>query len=168
MSDLQSKQSISFTIMYIYNAATVVIAARMLPGSLNESSTATLERIWQRARLILRGYEAYGNNTSRMLLVLEQLYERVDELCQGQERTRSVFASSGEQSDAEGPSEESTVGSSSRPFIPVMEDITSSATSPDVDEVFSNINAMELNFDWNDSSWLQYGGPGMDETQPHP
>lgn len=157
-----------YNIMYIYNAGTVIIAARILPAISNEISATTLERTWRKARLVLQSYQTYGNNTNRLLVILDQLYERVNEAREGQGQTQSTFANSGEQSATEEALEGSRTESSTQPSVSAMEDTASSAASPDMDEVFSSINAMDLNFNWNDMSWLQHGVVDVDDPQHEP
>ncbi|KAJ5818968.1 hypothetical protein N7474_004559 [Penicillium riverlandense] len=66
-----------YNILYVYTAATVLIAGRLCPAILEEVTEATVTRSWNCALEILRKYQSYSTSARRCVAALEILYERV-------------------------------------------------------------------------------------------
>ncbi|KAG2420492.1 hypothetical protein HFD88_000104 [Aspergillus terreus] len=66
-----------YNILYVYTAATVIIAGRLCPAILEEVTESALTRSWNSALEILRKYQSYSTSARRCVAALEILYERV-------------------------------------------------------------------------------------------
>ncbi|GES66788.1 C6 transcription factor [Aspergillus terreus] len=66
-----------YNILYVYTAATVIIAGRLCPAILEEVTESALTRSWDSALEILRKYQSYSTSARRCVAALEILYERV-------------------------------------------------------------------------------------------
>ncbi|RDW76781.1 transcription factor domain-containing protein [Aspergillus mulundensis] len=65
-----------YNILYVYTAATVIIASRLCPPILEEVTEAVITRSWNYALEILRKYQSYSTSARRCVAALEILYER--------------------------------------------------------------------------------------------
>ncbi|KAL4920044.1 fungal-specific transcription factor domain-containing protein [Aspergillus aurantiobrunneus] len=65
-----------YNILYVYTAATVIVASRLCPTILEEISESALTRSWNCALEILRKYQSYSTSARRCVAALEILYER--------------------------------------------------------------------------------------------
>ncbi|KAL4899620.1 hypothetical protein BDW74DRAFT_189000 [Aspergillus multicolor] len=65
-----------YNILYVYTAATVIIASRLCPPILDEVTEAAITRSWNDALEILRKYQSYSTSARRCVAALEILYER--------------------------------------------------------------------------------------------
>ncbi|KAL3452764.1 fungal-specific transcription factor domain-containing protein [Aspergillus insuetus] len=66
-----------YNILYVYTAATVLIAAYLCPAILDEVTEASIATSWDTALEILRKYQSYSTSARRCVAALEILYERV-------------------------------------------------------------------------------------------
>ncbi|KAL4898080.1 C6 transcription factor [Aspergillus ambiguus] len=66
-----------YNILYVYTAATVIIAGRLCPAILEEVTESALTRSLNSALEILRKYQSYSTSARRCVAALEILYERV-------------------------------------------------------------------------------------------
>ncbi|KAF7586738.1 hypothetical protein BBP40_008381 [Aspergillus hancockii] len=66
-----------YNILYVYTAATVLIAGYICPTVLDEVTEAAITRSWNGALEVLRKYQAYSTSARRCVAALEILYERV-------------------------------------------------------------------------------------------
>ncbi|OOQ82807.1 putative C6 transcription factor [Penicillium brasilianum] len=66
-----------YNILYIYTAATVLIAGRLSPTILAEISEPSITRSWNCALEILRKYQSHSTSARRCVAALEILYEQV-------------------------------------------------------------------------------------------
>ncbi|KAF7624981.1 hypothetical protein AFLA_001856 [Aspergillus flavus NRRL3357] len=66
-----------YNILYVYTAATVLIAGYLCPAVLDEVTEAAITRSWNCALEILRKYQSYSTSARRCVAALEILYERV-------------------------------------------------------------------------------------------
>ncbi|PWY68401.1 putative C6 transcription factor [Aspergillus heteromorphus CBS 117.55] len=66
-----------YNILYIYTAATVLIAGRLCPTILEEVTEAKMTQSWNCALEVLRKYHSYSTSARRCVAALEILYERV-------------------------------------------------------------------------------------------
>ncbi|KAL2820921.1 fungal-specific transcription factor domain-containing protein [Aspergillus cavernicola] len=66
-----------YNILYVYTAATVLIASRLCPAILQEVTETATTRSWNCALEILRKYQSYSTSARRCVAALEILYERV-------------------------------------------------------------------------------------------
>ncbi|KAJ5114253.1 hypothetical protein NUU61_000012 [Penicillium alfredii] len=66
-----------YNILYIYTAATVLIAGRLCSGIIAEVAEAAVTRSWDCALEILRKYQGYSTSARRCVAALEILYEQV-------------------------------------------------------------------------------------------
>ncbi|KAL3484417.1 fungal-specific transcription factor domain-containing protein [Aspergillus germanicus] len=66
-----------YNILYVYTAATVLIAAYLCPAILDEVTEASITTSWDTALEILRKYQSYSTSARRCVAALEILYERV-------------------------------------------------------------------------------------------
>ncbi|KAL5340262.1 fungal-specific transcription factor domain-containing protein [Aspergillus crustosus] len=67
-----------YNILYVYTAATVLIASRLCPAILEEVSEPAITRSWNCALEILRKYQSYSTSARRCVAALEILYEQVE------------------------------------------------------------------------------------------
>ncbi|KAL5001359.1 fungal-specific transcription factor domain-containing protein [Aspergillus recurvatus] len=65
-----------YNILYVYTAATVLIASRLCPSVLAEVTEAAITRSWNCALEVLRKYQRYSTSARRCVAALEILYER--------------------------------------------------------------------------------------------
>ncbi|KAL4814443.1 fungal-specific transcription factor domain-containing protein [Aspergillus spinulosporus] len=65
-----------YNILYVYTAATVLVASRLCPSVLEEVTEAAITRSWNCALEILRKYQSYSTSARRCVAALEILYER--------------------------------------------------------------------------------------------
>ncbi|KAL4877987.1 fungal-specific transcription factor domain-containing protein [Aspergillus karnatakaensis] len=66
-----------YNILYVYTAATVLIASRLCPAIFEEVSEPAITRSWKCALEILRKYQTYSTSARRCVAALEILYEQV-------------------------------------------------------------------------------------------
>ncbi|KAF3398019.1 hypothetical protein F1880_006501 [Penicillium rolfsii] len=66
-----------YNILYIYTAATVLIAARLSPTILADIPESSITRSWNFALEILRKYQSHSTSARRCVAALEILYEQV-------------------------------------------------------------------------------------------
>ncbi|PLB35594.1 transcription factor domain-containing protein [Aspergillus candidus] len=66
-----------YNILYVYTAATVLIAGRLCPAVLEDVTEVAITRSWNDALEILRKYQSYSTSARRCVAALEILYERV-------------------------------------------------------------------------------------------
>ncbi|KAJ0426889.1 C6 transcription factor [Aspergillus carlsbadensis] len=66
-----------YNILYVYTAATVLIASYLCPAILDEVTEASITTSWDTALEILRKYQSYSTSARRCVAALEILYERV-------------------------------------------------------------------------------------------
>ncbi|KAI9370712.1 fungal-specific transcription factor domain-containing protein [Aspergillus egyptiacus] len=66
-----------YNILYVYTAATVLIASRLCPAILEEVTEEATTRSWNCALEILRKYQSYSSSARRCVAALEILYEQV-------------------------------------------------------------------------------------------
>ncbi|KAL3463887.1 fungal-specific transcription factor domain-containing protein [Aspergillus heterothallicus] len=66
-----------YNILYVYTAATVLIASYLCPTILEEVTEASITTSWETALEILRKYQSYSSSARRCVAALEILYERV-------------------------------------------------------------------------------------------
>ncbi|RAL15779.1 transcription factor domain-containing protein [Aspergillus homomorphus CBS 101889] len=66
-----------YNILYVYTAATVLIAGRLCPAILEEVTEPAIGQSWHHALEILRKYHSYSTSARRCVAALEILYERV-------------------------------------------------------------------------------------------
>ncbi|KAL4757724.1 transcription factor domain-containing protein [Aspergillus foveolatus] len=65
-----------YNILYVYTAATVLVASRLCPSVIEEVTEAAITRSWNCALEILRKYQSYSTSARRCVAALEILYER--------------------------------------------------------------------------------------------
>ncbi|KAL4793685.1 C6 transcription factor [Aspergillus venezuelensis] len=65
-----------YNILYVYTAATVIIAGRLCPAIMSEITEVAITHFWNCALEILRKYQSYSNSARRCVAALEILYER--------------------------------------------------------------------------------------------
>jgi hypothetical protein len=68
-----------FNILFIYTAATVLVAARLRSAIVSEVTEVAIARSWQHAIEILNRYEALGASAQRAVATLQILYDKVPE-----------------------------------------------------------------------------------------
>ncbi|GFF32021.1 hypothetical protein IFM58399_03077 [Aspergillus lentulus] len=66
-----------YNILYVYTAATVLIAGRLRSAILEEVTEPAISRSWNCALEILRSYHNYSSSARRCVAALEILYEKV-------------------------------------------------------------------------------------------
>ncbi|GAQ10251.1 hypothetical protein ALT_7572 [Aspergillus lentulus] len=66
-----------YNILYVYTAATVLIAGRLRSAILEEVTEPAISRSWNCALEILRSYHSYSSSARRCVAALEILYEKV-------------------------------------------------------------------------------------------
>ncbi|KAJ5146670.1 hypothetical protein N7526_000022 [Penicillium atrosanguineum] len=66
-----------YNILYIYTAATVLIAGRLCSAIVSEVTEASITHSWECALEILRKYQKYSTSARRCVAALEILYEKV-------------------------------------------------------------------------------------------
>ncbi|PKX93596.1 transcription factor domain-containing protein [Aspergillus novofumigatus IBT 16806] len=66
-----------YNILYVYTAATVLIAGRLRSAILEEVTETAITRSWNCALEILRSYHSYSSSARRCVAALEILYEKV-------------------------------------------------------------------------------------------
>ncbi|KAL5051329.1 hypothetical protein BDW71DRAFT_214261 [Aspergillus fruticulosus] len=65
-----------YNILYVYTAATVLIASRLCPSILAEITETAITRSWNCALEVLRKYQSYSTSARRCVAALEILYEQ--------------------------------------------------------------------------------------------
>ncbi|KAL4933264.1 transcription factor domain-containing protein [Aspergillus undulatus] len=65
-----------YNILYVYTAATVIIASRLCPAIMEEVTEFAVTHSWNCALEILRKYQSYSTSARRCVAALEILYER--------------------------------------------------------------------------------------------
>ncbi|PYH42286.1 transcription factor domain-containing protein [Aspergillus saccharolyticus JOP 1030-1] len=66
-----------YNILYIYTAATTLIASHLCPAIISEITSEAITNSWNHALEILRNYHRYSTSARRCVAALEILYERV-------------------------------------------------------------------------------------------
>ncbi|XRM42332.1 hypothetical protein ABZX51_005556 [Aspergillus tubingensis] len=66
-----------YNILYVYTAATVLIAGRLCPAILEEVTEAAITQSWENALEVLQRYHSHSTSARRCVAALEILYERV-------------------------------------------------------------------------------------------
>ncbi|KAK1138868.1 hypothetical protein N8T08_001739 [Aspergillus melleus] len=66
-----------YNILYVYTAATVLIAGRLCPSVVEEITDVAISRSWNYALGILRKYQSYSTSARRCVAALEILYQSV-------------------------------------------------------------------------------------------
>ncbi|RAL01245.1 transcription factor domain-containing protein [Aspergillus ibericus CBS 121593] len=66
-----------YNILYVYTAATVLIAGRLCPAILDEVTETAIAQSWDSALEVLRRYHSHSTSARRCVAALEILYERV-------------------------------------------------------------------------------------------
>ncbi|PWY91705.1 C6 transcription factor [Aspergillus sclerotioniger CBS 115572] len=66
-----------YNILYVYTAATVLIAGRLCPAVLDEVTEAAMSQSWDSALGVLRRYHSHSTSARRCVAALEILYDRV-------------------------------------------------------------------------------------------
>ncbi|RAH57691.1 C6 transcription factor [Aspergillus piperis CBS 112811] len=66
-----------YNILYVYTAATVLIAGRLCPAILEEVTEAAITQSWGNALEVLQRYHSHSTSARRCVAALEILYERV-------------------------------------------------------------------------------------------
>jgi hypothetical protein len=66
-----------YNIMFIYTAATILIAARLHSAISTEIPNTSIMESWRQAIFVLKRYESFGVNVKRLLVALEILFQQV-------------------------------------------------------------------------------------------
>nr|XP_001394041.2 C6 transcription factor [Aspergillus niger CBS 513.88] len=66
-----------YNILYVYTAATVLIAGRLCSAILEEVTEAAMTQSWENALEVLQRYHSHSTSARRCVAALEILYERV-------------------------------------------------------------------------------------------
>ena len=78
-SDIGALSPWWFNILFVYTAATVLVAARLRSAIASEITEVEIARSWQHAIEILSRYEAFGPSAQRVVATLQILYDKVPE-----------------------------------------------------------------------------------------
>jgi hypothetical protein len=78
-NDIGSLAAWWFNVLFIYTAATVLVAARLRSAIVSEIAEEAIARSWQHAIEILNRYEAFGASAQRVVATLQILYDKVPE-----------------------------------------------------------------------------------------
>lgn len=66
-----------YNIMYLYTAATIIIAARLQPLILADVSEDAIDQAWREAVTTLKKYELYGKVVRRLLATIQLLAQQI-------------------------------------------------------------------------------------------
>lgn len=152
-----------FNILFLYTAATVLVAARLRSAIVAEVTELAIARSWQRAIEILNRYEAFGASAQRVVATLQILYDKVPE-----QYWQSKFQPPTDDMAVEGtqtlqPGTQSVSGTGSQswnvpsPWLPTNNvDAASGAPSQSArtETSLGYFDHFDFNFDVNDVSWL--------------
>ena len=152
-----------FNVLFIYTAATVLVAARLRSAIVSDISEDAIAQSWQHAIEILNRYEAFGASAQRVVATLQILYDKVPERYL-QYKTQPPANEVGRERSQNGqpePDSTSGVGSQSWDFpSPWPQNNRSEATrmagpqTTGTETRLGYFDNFDFNFDVNDVSWL--------------
>jgi|SRR2546423_3790712 len=148
-----------FNILFIYTAATVLVAARLRSAIVSEISEDAIAQSWRHAIEILNRHEAFGASAQRVVATLQILYDKVPERYLHYKAQPQSYNMAGEDAPntQSGPDSSSVSGSQTWNFPSpwphkLDEEAVPQTTGTDTNlGCFSNF---DFNFDVNDVSWL--------------
>ena len=147
-----------YNALFVYTAATVLVAARLHPSITAEVSEEAITQSWRNALDILHSYESYGPSARQIVATLEILFDKVP---QKYWQHRSQPLSSGnlgsQVSNVQQP--DGGVGNKTENQIPPewLQNKYSGLVVPQtniVDDSLDYLDNFEFSFDVNDLSWL--------------
>ena len=151
-----------FNVLFIYTAATVLVAARLQSAILSEISEDAIALSWQHAIEILNRYEAFGASAQRVVATLQILYDKVPERYlqyKIQPQTSNMAAEDAPNAQSP-PNPNSGVGSQSWGFSspwPQNNNKIDGVAVPQTTGTETNLGYLDnfdFTFDVNDVSWL--------------
>lgn len=158
--DIGSLAAWWYNVLFVYTAATVLLAARLRTGIVGEISEEAIAQSWQHAIEILNRYEAFGTSAQRVVATLQILYDKVPErYMQHKFQPQTNTAAEYVQHMQSDPDSVSGVGSQSWSFpspFPQTHKVEDVAV-PQPTGTETNLGYFEnfdFNFDVNDVSWL--------------
>jgi hypothetical protein len=152
-----------FNVLFIYTAATVLVAARLRSAIVSEIAEEAIARSWQHAIEILNRYEAFGASAQRVVATLQILYDKVPERylqykIQPQADDMAMQGAPNEQSGTEAVSR---VGSQNwaypPPWLQNNKVNVAGPAAPQTARIETSLGYLDnfdFNFDVNDVSWL--------------
>lgn len=145
--------------MYLYTAATVILAARLQPLILADVSEDAIDSTWQIAISTLEMYEPYGKVVRRLLATIKLLAQQVPESYMEYRRRNVPAGNTDNNSDVGVSNLDSTKSTANSQRIP--DDDYPGINIPADDETFlgdkdafADLNSTDFTFDPNDISWL--------------
>jgi hypothetical protein len=148
-----------FNVLFIYTAATVLVAARLRSAILSEISEDAIALSWQHAIEILNRYEAFGASAQRVVATLQILYDKVPERYlqyKIQPQTSNMDAEDAPNLQPR-PNPNSRVGSQSWGIPPGWPQNNNKLEVPQTAGTETSLgyfDNFDFNFDVNDVSWL--------------
>ena len=151
-----------FNVLFIYTAATVLVAARLRSALVSEISEDAIAQSWQHAIEILNRYEAFGASAQRVVATLQILYDKVPERYLHYRTQPQQDSTAGEDAQNTQPAPESSSGVGSQswsfpsPWPPnntKIDDVAVTQTTG-TDTNLGYFDNFDFNFDVNDVSWL--------------
>ena len=148
-----------FNVLFLYTAATVLVAARLRSALIAEISEDAIAQSWQHAIEILNRYEAFGASAQRVVATLQILYDKVPErYMQHKFQPHPNVTAEYAQNVPAVPDSISGAGSQSwsfpSPLPPThkLDDVAVQMTGTDMS--LGYFDNFDFNFDVNDVSWL--------------
>jgi hypothetical protein len=150
-----------FNVLFIYTAATVLVAARLRSAIVSEISEDAITQSWQHTIEILNRYEAFGASAQRVVATLQILYDKVPERYlqyRIQPQANNMTAEDA-QNGQSGPDSNSGVGSQNwgfpSPWPPNNKvDGVAAPQTTRTETGLGYFDNFDFNFDVNDVSWL--------------
>ena len=147
-----------FNVLFIYTAATVLVAARLRSAITSEISEEAIHTSWAQAIEILNRYESFGASAQRVVLTLQLLFDKVPEKYSQHSQNKT-------QQESMAPSQFPTLRTGLTGLSGLGWGASQSWSQPLVDNVEASQGAgtdtgmgyfdnFDFNFDVNDTSWL--------------
>src|SRR2546421_495726 len=162
-SDIGALSPWWFNILFVYTAATVLVAARLRSAIASEITEVEIARSWQHAIEILSRYEAFGPSAQRVVATLQILYDKVPERYmqyKSQPQAQDTVTENGQNTQSATESMSGTGGQNWHVLSPWPQNNrvdASGLTIPHTDKPESSLgyfDNFDFDFDVNDVSWL--------------
>lgn len=154
-----------YNVLFVYSAATVLVAAKLCPTLRAEFSSDSISRSWERAIRLLEHYKGFNPVTEQLIAALHLLYNVLPEHYQSAKETG--FPESRRRNHHHQTFEAMNVGSGPQPSLDRGMELRSTARgdSPSNEEAVLDPSAMtpdrgfsyqdfDFYFDSRDLSWL--------------
>lgn len=146
-----------FNVLFIYTAATVLVAARLRTAITSEISEDAINTSWSHAIDILNRYESFSASAQRIVLTLQLLFDKVPErYSQYRSQTQQDTITSTQAPTPRGNFQ--GLGGlgwpASSPWAPSKLDSVAVSQASGTEMGMEYFDNFDFNFDVNDVSWL--------------